>query len=103
MSQLTLMPRKITQALCGCAAALLLAGCAVLPNNVRVETAHVSHLTQHFGPDRTNYGYDSVGVVGRWQFGHAYIEAGDSYTPERLDGYHEVFEARFGYEFQVKP
>jgi hypothetical protein len=97
------MPRKITQALCGCAAALLLAGCAVLPNNVRVESEHVSHLTQHFGPDRTNYGYDSVGVVGRWQFGHAYIEAGDSYAPERLDGYHEVFEARFGYEFQVKP
>lgn len=74
-----------------------------MPNSVRVETEHVSHITQHFGLDRTNYGYESVGVVGRWQFGHAYVEAGDSYSPDRLDGYHEVFEARVGYEFQVKP
>lgn len=95
--------KRFASVLTAVASALLLAGCAVLPNNVRVETEHVSHITQHFGTERTNYGYDVVGVVGRWQFGHAYVEAGDSYSPDRLDGYHEVFQARFGYEFQVKP
>ncbi|MEP7314257.1 MAG: hypothetical protein ABI859_16860 [Pseudomonadota bacterium] len=58
---------------------LLFAGCAVLPNTLRAEWAHVSHPMagwpfepQSGSEDELN----TVGVVGRWQFGHAYIDAG---------------------------
>lgn len=42
------------------------------PEAVSVELDHVSHASQHFGPTPTNYGYDAINLVIRWQHGPVY-------------------------------
>jgi hypothetical protein len=84
---------------------LSLSGCAAMPDALRVEAAHTSHLTQHewFTEwSRSQPGYDRVGVDAHWQRGSFYGDAGEYYTPNCLDGMHEVFEARFGYEIPLR-
>lgn len=64
-----------------------------------VEVSHTSHITQHFGKDRTNYGYNvvSVGVRARPARG-VVIDIMDGYSGDELDSRHEVFQARLEWE-----
>ena len=97
------------------AIAAALSGCAELvPNSVRPELEHLSHVSQHVGADRTNYGADLLEVLAHW--GHSsgpFLEVGEGYSLNRGwpngDGYGEIygpreqFIARAGYSFQVRP
>lgn len=95
-----------------CAAwVVTLSGCALAPNTIRTEVEHISHMSQHFGPDRTNMGSESINVIARWDLGHAYIEAGEGYNISPADGHEcigglcgprEMFTAAVGYSFTVK-
>jgi hypothetical protein len=86
-----------------------LSGCALLPNYVGPELTHTSHITQHFGHDGCGWGaqckeFNAIGAVARWRIGSGgYLDVGDYYSPDMLDNRHELFEARAGWMFQVKP
>lgn len=92
------------------AAASLLGGCCLVPNSVRPEVEHISHVSQHFGADKTNFGSETVGVIARWNMGDAYLDVGESYNfspdhtqcPGGLCGPREVFSARIGYTIEVR-
>ena len=80
-------------------------GCtALMPNTISLEQAHISHISQHFGNNPTNYGIDTLNIVARWQSGNAYAEVSEGATIgcERLDGMREVFSARVGYSIPLK-
>jgi hypothetical protein len=79
--------------------ALLCGGCSTLKPTGLVEVSHTSHASQHFGPDQTNYGWNvySLGVRLRPIKGLT-IDLTEGYSPERLDGRHEVFNGRVTYE-----
>lgn len=92
-------------------ATLPLSGCALAPNTVRTEVEHISHVSQHFGADRTNMGSESLNVIAQWRLGNAYIEAGEGYNLSPADGQpcngglcgpRELFTAAVGYSFEVK-
>ena len=98
--------RKLT-----CLAILLtLPGCALMPNTVRVETEHVSHLSAGWPIEkqgRTEDGFSMVSIIGRWQMRGAYLEIGEGVNLEGRNGGGfygpaEVFTARMGYEFRVR-
>lgn len=94
-------------------AALALTGCALAPNTVTPFVEHVSHVSQHFGPNPTHYGFEQIAVAARWKAKGAFLEMSEGYNPgsrnshgeacDGLYGGHEVFTARVGYEFTVKP
>ena len=95
------------------AAALAVSGCATLsPDSVRAVAGHVSHASQHFGPDRTNYGYDTAGIEAHWQRGRAFLDVSESVNIDAtscsghgygaLWGPREVFQARAGLELWRK-
>jgi hypothetical protein len=84
-------------------------GCALVPDYVKPEIEHVSHISQHFGPEPTNYGYNQAGIfvgysrdVSGGNGARAYIEAGEAYAYPKLDNMHEVFSARAGFEVPLK-
>lgn len=90
---------------------LLLGGCALMPDYAGPELTHDSHMTQHFGPDPTNYGTESIGVTAIWAKpgggpfaqvtdGVALGPCGAGYCGE-IAGPREGFEARIGYLFKV--
>lgn len=97
---------------------LLMAGCeAMVPNVLRPEIEHVSHLTQHapFTSSPDNYGYDQVSITARWNTTeHTILEVSEGINLDRyfnnppaygygaLCGPREIFTARFGYEFKLK-
>jgi hypothetical protein len=96
-------------------AALLLAlgGCALVPNSVRPELEHISHATQHFGPDQTSYGGTIVQLTAHWDAPHRfYLEMSEGvalgpYFPGSnsfggIVGPREEFTARVGYSFEVR-
>ena len=88
---------------------LLLAGCASLPStipaDVRLETVHISHISQHFGPKPTNYGFQAVEATAEWRSGgfHVSFSEGLNISPKSyygyggLDGPRELTEVRIGY------
>ena len=90
-------------------AVLSLSGCALAPNAVRVEATHTSHFTQHFGISKSQCatpgecGWETLAVEAHWQTGGWFADASEGYAVETCDGLHEVFNARVGYEFKVKP
>lgn len=96
-------------------AALCLTGCALEPNAVRFEAEHVSHISQHFGPNPTEYGFDAVSIVAHWQYSHVYLDVSDGINVSpalkgvvgpvygALGGPRETFQARAGYEIALKP
>lgn len=99
-------------------AVLLLQGCAALePNTIGIEGDHVSHISQHFGPHPTNYGYDAIALTAHWQIAgtRAYVELSEGYNLHNnyqmvngaescgaLWGPHEVTTLRLGYTFRLK-
>lgn len=93
------------------ATATTLTGCCLAPNTVRLQAEHVSHASQHFGPNRTNIGAELVGIAAHWQTGGWFATAEEAYNLSPADGHtcngglcgnREVFEAQVGYEFKVK-
>jgi hypothetical protein len=105
--------------------AVLVSGCSTMrslePNTVAVYGEHVSHVTQHepFTSETTNYGYNTVNVSARWQCekspcAGAFLEVAEGLNVGRRDdvpfrsysglaGPREVFSARAGYQWRVKP
>jgi hypothetical protein len=92
-------------------APLLLAGCCLAPNTVRLQAEHISHATQHFDGSGCNFGAELVGVVAHWQFGGWFINGEEAYNlsqapgvncPGGICGNREVFEAAAGYEWKTK-
>jgi len=90
-------------------APLVLSGCSALaPAALDFEATHTSHLLQHdpFLKDWSHNqpGYDQIGVAAKWEPSRStYIRIGEYYSPECLDGQHEIFQATFGYEVRLKP
>jgi hypothetical protein len=97
--------------------AVSLAGCAVLPNSVRPEIEHMSHLTQH-EPFTSHPTHDSASIawlLAHWDVTHhGYVEVGEGFilnhsSPGAGIGYGEIggpreqFTARFGLIIPVKP
>jgi hypothetical protein len=91
----------------------LLCGCALEPNAVRLEGEHISHVSQHFGEDKTNCGTELVNAVAHWRLGnHGYLDVSEGYNLNKPDGQvcdggicgpREVFQARVGYEITLRP
>lgn len=94
---------------------VLCASCALEPNAVRFEAEHVSHISQHFGPNPTEYGFDAVSIVAHWQYSHVYLDVSDGINVSpalkgvvgpvygALGGPRETFQARAGYEIPLQP
>ena len=70
---------------------LALAGCESITPIAKIE--HTSHITQHFGNNRTNYGWNTVGFGIQFKAEGCTIQAVDNYSFEPVDGRHEVFTA----------
>lgn len=82
---------------------LLCSGCAALkPTSIPIEVEHVSHITQHFGPHPTNYGYDDVSVGLKWKRGNVSVQVSEGYVKNLLDGIHEVTTAKLTYEIPLQ-
>lgn len=87
---------------------MIIALCAVcqllIPNTIRTEMAHESHVSQHFGPTPTNYGENLTGVVLHWDTpAHGYVEIGESYrTGGWAPGPKETTTIRVGVQWQLK-
>lgn len=94
---------------------LLLAGCALEPNAVRLQGVHQSHIGQHFGGNQTNYGAQYAEVVARWQVKGAFVDLGQGYNlspglhndwtmscPGGLCGPRELTTLAIGYEWRLK-
>lgn len=90
---------------------LLFGGCAVLPNTVRLQAEHVSHISQHIDGSDGHMGADLVGVVAHWQVKGWFVNAEEAYNFSPADGHpcdggicgnREVFQAQAGYEWKLK-
>lgn len=103
---------------------LLLTGCTVMrtiePSSLPIEVTHVSHLTQHFGRDPTNYGYDAVSVGAKWRVSNLSLTVSEGVVLEPrqtwtfsdtgqqvelhsgLVGPREVFTGRITYDIPLK-
>jgi hypothetical protein len=112
--------RIIFVALC----VLCVSGCTVLrtiePDALPIEVTHVSHLTQHFGSEPTNYGYNAVSLGARWKVGPVNVTLSEGYVLDSrqtwtfadtgrqqelhsgLIGPREVFTGRITYEVPLK-
>jgi hypothetical protein len=92
-----------------CFIPLLLSACAVIePESVRIVGTHVSSISQHFGSNPTDYGYQTVGLEVHWEQGRVFEEISDGINLNSRDckvgwseygslvGPREVFEAKVG-------
>jgi hypothetical protein len=54
----------------------------LVPNTVSPVLEHVSHATQHepFTARPTEYGYNELAVIARWNVQHAFIELTEGYN-----------------------
>jgi len=87
-------------------AALSLSGCCLVPNSVRPEVEHLSHLSQHepFTEHATTLGVTMANIMLHWDLPHSYIEIGDGIALNRhewlgygeIEGPREEFSARVG-------
>lgn len=88
-------------------AAILLSGCAVMPDSLHVGAEHLSSISQHFGNDPTNVGLNAATFAAEWQpTRHTYIEIQDAYVLGGAkfagkDGV-EYFTARAGINIPLK-
>lgn len=99
---------------------VMLAGCSTLhtlePNTLPIELTHVSHATQHFGANPTNYGYDALSIGAKWKplknlsisvsegliLENSYHTADGRCGFGALYGPREVFTGRIAYEIPLK-
>lgn len=100
--------RDLLQLLAIMAGLCLIGGCAAVePDKVRVGVEHLSSVTQHFGADRTNVGFQLATVDLEWRPSkHSYIELQEAYivgaNASFGHSHHELFEGRAGLEFDIK-
>ncbi len=80
-------------------AILLLCGCQTV--RPIAELSHTSRLTQHFGANRGNDGYNTASVGIRWRpMRGATVDVLEGYSPEdTASGRHEIFNARVQIEW----
>lgn len=77
---------------------VLATGCANLAP--LAEYQHLSHVTQHFGHNRTNYGYDLVSAGVRWRPAPGVtVDLLEGYALQGMHGRDEVFSGRVTVEF----
>jgi len=75
---------------------LALSGCTLVPNSVRPEIEHKSHLTQHFAHDgQPDYGVEIVSILLHWDLPHAYVEIGEGVALDH-GGWQEGGFRRYG-------
>lgn len=75
----------------------LITGCSTV--RPLVEVSHTSHVTQHFGNNKTNYGWNVYSLGVRWRPSESVtVDLLDGYSPDKLDGRHEVFNGRLTWE-----
>ena len=69
-----------------------------LPDAVLVEANHTSQIEQHFGPNRSDFGYTSVAAFLHWDLPrNGYLDIGDGHTVyHTFNGLHDLFQARVG-------
>ena len=90
----------------------LLCGCAIAPDSVRPEIQHMSHLTEHFGRNQSEYAVNMVNAVAHWDLKpHAYFEIAEGYniSPHwtqynsfgEIVGSREETSVRIGYVFEI--
>jgi hypothetical protein len=92
---------------------LLLSACSLLPDEVRPELEHMSHLTQHppFTDHETHYGSNMANLVIAWTPGPVRLEVAEGVSLDReyrapqaygeIVGPREEFSARISYVFKV--
>lgn len=92
----------------------LTSGCtALVPDEIRPEIEHMSHLTQHYGNNQSNYGSDIANLVVAWHTpSHINIELAEGVDVDRrfiggggygeIAGPREQFTGRVSYSFRVK-
>jgi hypothetical protein len=99
-------------ALLGC---LAVSGCAsVVPNSLRIEAQHASHVTQHepFTSQPTRYGSSVAMVTAHWNGpAHTFMEVGEGLSLDRryrevpscgeVMGPREQFQARVGITIDI--
>lgn len=92
--------------------ALIVSGCALAPDTVRLQGEHVSHASQHMDGTNGHIGAELVGLVAHWQRGPVFLNVEESYNLSPADGHaciggicgeREVFQAQAGYEWRIKP
>lgn len=89
-----------------------LTGCECLkPGDIAVYGEHTSHISQHFGSDPTNYGFNSLNVSATWSKDGAFLEFAEGLNMNKrdrqvgwmeygaLDGPREITTVRVGYDF----
>lgn len=69
------------------AASLLVAGCALQPDHLGIEAQHVSHVSQHFGSNPTNFGYATIGLDVRWENSRASFDINEGVILEGCQRY----------------
>lgn len=64
------------------------------------EIQHISHASQHFGANRTNYGWNITSFGVRWEPAEGVVvDLLEGYSLEEMNGRHEVFTGRITVEF----
>jgi uncharacterized protein YceK len=80
------------------ALAIALSGCETVSVRPLASMEHTSHITQHVGSNKTNYGWNTVSVGARIRARGLTLDVLDGYSIEPVDGRHEVFNARVTWE-----
>ncbi len=94
---------------------LVIHGCALVPDSVRPEFEHMSHVSEHptFTDDPQHFGSEIVSVVAHWDTPkHTYVEIAEGIALDRhyapgneygeLIGPREQFSLRIGYVFDLR-
>ncbi len=66
-----------------------LSGCAIVPDSIRPEIQHQSHMTQHWPitSHETHYGVNTVELMAHWDVKKvAYFEVGEGIAIDRQSG-----------------
>jgi len=75
-------------------AALPLTACCLAPNTVRTDVTHMSHVSQHFGSNTTNYGTQIIGATAQWRTQSGWFaELGEHYNIGKSGSYHSWTDA----------
>lgn len=87
--------------------------CVLVPDTIAPALEHQSHVTQHWGANRSEYNANEVVLVARWDLPKDFfLEASEGYNLNRyyplqnsygeIEGVREQFEVRAGLLFRVK-
>lgn len=76
------------------------------PDTVSLDLQHLSHISQHFTSDPTNYGTEFLSLQARWDFGrvHFTVAEGGTFGGGKQDvaGPVETFQAHLTYDLWRK-